>query len=76
MAGSDEPAKLYLVAKEECEVPAKESLLAHGNCEWIKPPKSTRMLSNPEEKRLHTFEIRDDLQKVAWYFLIVQGQGL
>ena len=76
VAGSDEPAKLYLVAKEECEVPAKESLLAHGNCEWIKPPKSTRMLSNTEEKRLHTFEIRDDLQKVAWYFLIVQGQGL
>ena len=58
-------ATLYLLAKETSRVPVKEALLHHGAADWIKPPKSTRLLSNPEEKHVHTFELRDDLAKAG-----------
>lgn len=58
-------ASLYLLAKETSGVPLKEALLHHGSADWIKPPKSTRLLSNPEEKHVHTFELRDDLSKAG-----------
>ena len=64
---TEENAMIYLEAKEGMTVPSNKALFKMGQCEWFKPPKSTRLLNNESERCLHIFEVRSDLVPATYH---------
>ena len=64
----DDQSKLYLTATSDVVVPLDKAIFWHSRTDWFRPPKSTRLLANSDETKIHTFNVTHDMTQVQWQF--------
>lgn len=62
----DDQTKLYLTSTSDVAVPLDKPIFWHARTDWFRPPKSTRLLANSDETKIHVFDVANDLTRVFW----------